>query len=708
MLRSGRKATVSPLVESSTKDQDISIRSVVSFGRFEKNYQRVTPRSALAVAMAEQSSVITPMMSDNVDSSRKAHLREQSVGTLATATTVSTSGSSGTPTGDQSVTSFAETPKALGRGEAVHQRTVESGRPLQHKADTTRPLDATQQTIFPRHSSLSLQDMFMDKHDEDIHENPNGVLEEFTGGENPNTEEVFAMSSDQSHANETAKGSFATPPGSLSVPPQDTACVSPLYVGQPASTGEMISPATNSFISQGTVASSVTSDAASLAESSGARRTVLYSAIGSLEDPSAVHSFSRRYHSSNARRKFEFPSTRGTLLPPPNRVLQSKGATVTSNATTFGTSRSDETMSKTEVTTAPSEASAIDQSGRQNFAQTTESASAEEPKKPSNLRNKQVGSTEANELKQAKKVTIADDRPRRPKKKKGPTEMFRPSSDAYTPRMGKKVIKYKPAEMRTPVQKMASPLGTLSRPNFRDALRRVAMILRQHIVKIEHRFENKRILHDDKLFRESMKDMFSEESFSTPTYRCTIVRVPMARPGMVYGLRRIKPKYEIPSEGEIYEFAHRLFNSVQLSSECSIVCLIYVERLMETAKVPLLASTWRPIFMCGLLLASKVWQDLSSWNIEFAGVYPQFSLDSINRLEVLFLRMIKWDLYISSSAYAKYYFALRSLVEKPDFRQRYNRMVGGVDSVQASEALKIEKRSSMVKEEALSQLSRSM
>jgi Cyclin len=130
--------------------------------------------------------------------------------------------------------------------------------------------------------------------------------------------------------------------------------------------------------------------------------------------------------------------------------------------------------------------------------------------------------------------------------------------------------------------------------------------------------------------------------------------------------------------------------------------------LMEAAKVPVLASTWRPIFMCGLLLASKVWQDLSSWNIEFASVYPQYSLESINRLELHFLRMVKWDLYISSSQYAKYYFALRSLVEKPDFRQRYNRMVGGVDTVHASHARKIEERSTMVKEEALLHLSHSM
>jgi hypothetical protein len=61
-----------------------------------------------------------------------------------------------------------------------------------------------------------------------------------------------------------------------------------------------------------------------------------------------------------------------------------------------------------------------------------------------------------------------------------------------------------------------------------------------------------------------------------------------------------------------------------------------------------------------------------------------------------------------SSLYAKYYFALRSLVEKVDFRQRYNRMVGGVDTVAQSEAIKISKRTEQVKEEALLQLSRSM
>ena len=288
-------------------------------------------------------------------------------------------------------------------------------------------------------------------------------------------------------------------------------------------------------------------------------------------------------------------------------------------------------------------------------SKTTTNANTENTKISSDSKN----NNNRRRSKSNKKVSY-DPNAKKKRAKPKTVEMFRPSSDAYTPRIERKKIKYKAAEARPSVQHMSSPMGTIQRPNFRDALRRVAMIIQQHIVKIESRFEQqggqfnesarrtKGGVTNDGLFHASMRDMFNEDSYRTPTYKCNMARIPMARPGMVYGLRKIKVAYTIPSETEIYDFGHQLFKSVQLSSECSIVCLIYVERLMEAANVPLLACTWRPIFMCGLLLASKVWQDLSSWNIEFSSVYPQFSLESINKLELNFLRSVKWDLYISS------------------------------------------------------------
>lgn len=456
-----------------------------------------------------------------------------------------------------------------------------------------------------------------------------------------------------------------------------------------------------------------------------AQKPRVYSAIGSLESLTSPSSLSAKIMASQQQQQYQRLAT-GPILPPSNlrstpvsTVNEASGGIVvggsaaaagsaTANVSEVGKMGGGNQPSLLTQAEKKGDLKQIHQDHLRQSGTKERSKSAtktdEDPGKSSSERRRSKGklksslrrhSSDAVSHKDNPNSTNAAERKKLSGKKKSkkksvkidtsstrvippkPAEMFRPSCDAYTPRMGRKKIEYKPAEHRTPVQKMSGSMGTISRPNFRDALRRVAMIIQQHVVKIEQRFESGVHGADDTgLFRQSMREAFAEDNFVTPRYKCTVLRLPMGRPGVIYGHRKIKVEYKIPTVEEIYDFGHQLFKAVQLSSECSIVCLIYVERLMEVAKVPLLADTWKPIFMAGLLLASKVWQDLSSWNIEFASVYPQFSLDSINRLELQFLKSVKWDLYISSSLYAKYYFALRSLLEKQDFRQKYARMTG--------------------------------
>ena len=290
-----------------------------------------------------------------------------------------------------------------------------------------------------------------------------------------------------------------------------------------------------------------------------------------------------------------------------------------------------------------------------------------------------------------------------------------------------------------------STQGTLARPNAEDVLRRVAVVVHNHILKCEAR---KKLLtpatSDAGMFHTTKMLAFSEENFVTPQLEYHFVRVPLCRLGFHFVIREVKKQYLMPSLEEVHQFISDLFVKAQLSAECSIVCLIYVERLMELANVPLVKTTWRPCLLCGLLLASKVWQDLPSWNSEIAQIYPQFSLPSINRLgtsvipsfrllpsahfvfcarcaailfvnhflaksflistphaelntrhstESLFCREIKWDLYISASAYAKYYFALHSLNEKKDFRMKYNAML-----LNAPNAQQVASRSTGIKQ----------
>lgn len=257
--------------------------------------------------------------------------------------------------------------------------------------------------------------------------------------------------------------------------------------------------------------------------------------------------------------------------------------------------------------------------------------------------------------------------------------------------------KFTPAETseiqyRNPAERAADGLtigGSISRPNYEDMLRRVSVVIHQHIEKCEKRFnEITPETEETGLFHKSKMEQFSEDNFISPEYVFHFVRAPITRLGFCYGIRKHQPIYKTPSLQEVHTFLSDIFFKAQLTPECSIVCLIYVERLMEKAHVPVVATTWKPVLLCGLLLASKVWQDKSSWNVDITEVYPQFSLRSVNRLERIFCSLLEWQLYISQSLYAKYYFALRSLTSKNDFRRNYNAMV-----LQAPGAKQIAERS---------------
>eukprot|EP01031_Cornospumella_fuschlensis_P027841 gene27841-33622_t len=267
------------------------------------------------------------------------------------------------------------------------------------------------------------------------------------------------------------------------------------------------------------------------------------------------------------------------------------------------------------------------------------------------------------------------------------------STKGWTPALDEMKPTYRQPEERQ-VHCVAPP-STLSRPNHEDLLRRVSVVIHQHILTCEKRLQQATPATEETgLFHVSQMRKFDQALFVVPQYVYQFVRVPVARLGFLYGIHKLQESYSTPSYQDIHDFLRDLFINGQLSAECSIVCLIYVERLMELAHVPLVSRTWRPCLLCALLLASKVWQDLSSWNVEFADIYPQFSLESINKLEALFCKEIEWNLNISSSMYAKYYFGLRSLSEKKDFRQAYNRVV-----LTAPGAEKVQERSGGVRDE---------
>ena len=70
-----------------------------------------------------------------------------------------------------------------------------------------------------------------------------------------------------------------------------------------------------------------------------------------------------------------------------------------------------------------------------------------------------------------------------------------------------------------------------------------------------------------------------------------------------------------------------------------IISLIYIERLIKLTDGKLTPSSnnWRSILFSCMVLASKVWDDLSMWNCDFSKIGPggvTFSLSRTNELEI--------------------------------------------------------------------------
>jgi hypothetical protein len=116
-----------------------------------------------------------------------------------------------------------------------------------------------------------------------------------------------------------------------------------------------------------------------------------------------------------------------------------------------------------------------------------------------------------------------------------------------------------------------------------------------------------------------------------------------------------------PDQEVIYNFVRTLFKAAQLTSEYAIITLVYLERLMTYAEMDLTPKTWRRMFLGAILLSSKVWEDQAIWNVDYAQILEEISVDDINELERQFLELIQFNMNVPSSVYAKYYFHLRTL-----------------------------------------------
>ncbi len=79
-----------------------------------------------------------------------------------------------------------------------------------------------------------------------------------------------------------------------------------------------------------------------------------------------------------------------------------------------------------------------------------------------------------------------------------------------------------------------------------------------------------------------------------------------------------------------------------MEKEVTIICLVYIERLLTNTGFTIAPINWRRITFTSLILASKIWDDESYENDNFSKAFPIYTTKDINDLErVLLINMNK-------------------------------------------------------------------
>ncbi len=191
--------------------------------------------------------------------------------------------------------------------------------------------------------------------------------------------------------------------------------------------------------------------------------------------------------------------------------------------------------------------------------------------------------------------------------------------------------------------------------NFIFATKCLCGVYRTHIVQSTKEESNRNVFEEYEVFNDNYED-----------------RQPPPKALIMEGIEAIEmmqidKSKAIPSIEEISNFYRYIFKKAQMETDCIIMSLIYVERLLRETKggVRPNIKNWKSVLFSCMVLSSKVWDDLSMWNNDFSQALPKgihFSLQRINKLELALLTCLKYNVKVPASEYAKYYFLMRSMM----------------------------------------------
>ena len=220
----------------------------------------------------------------------------------------------------------------------------------------------------------------------------------------------------------------------------------------------------------------------------------------------------------------------------------------------------------------------------------------------------------------------------------------------FTPNINpnKKINNNKPRKAQLSEERSCSTSNlfldtTISSPNVKLMIKAVATILQSQL--------NEDMNLGKVISKKSDLYYFSEDKYVNdyPQY---------------FDKQRIENIKKIPTLEDMINFIEALYNCVQFSSECCIISLIYINSIIALTGLSLQTTNWRPIVFVSLMISQKIWDDKYLSNGDFSYIYPFFEKNQLNTLEMKFLEMIQYNVFVKLSVYMTFYLELKCLVHE--------------------------------------------
>jgi len=127
----------------------------------------------------------------------------------------------------------------------------------------------------------------------------------------------------------------------------------------------------------------------------------------------------------------------------------------------------------------------------------------------------------------------------------------------------------------------------------------------------------------------------------------------------------LDPSVEISktlTEATILNFMGMIIQDRHLTAEIIVMVVAYVDRIKKYSDLTLNYANWRRVILEAMLLAEKIWEDETVWNIDLILTsFPYLGISDLNSLELKFLTAVEFDVTLTATDYIKYYFALTAL-----------------------------------------------